>query len=279
MESARYRRGALLAGSRENDDGDGNAAAQVVKVQHQEARGPFESESSSGRCSWTCARSQAVLHSGFQRPGGRAQGRITHIASGVGCRCREKASDLLFHSVAGAAQQNGEKAVQTDQSSAGLGCYRSPSPGALSLYPPQTWCSAPLVQGTLVANFEPAASLLQRRKGLQVRVSPAPALLQVLGGPRPKAHALRRLSPTGLPHTQLESLCDFLVRFAVLFRVPSFFSNFPSPSPLFCFFQRFLVKATRLHVTSLSAMCTTRHLPLSGRDMLWKRILPVSRHF
>ena len=55
--------------------------------------------------------------------------------------------------------------------------------------------SAPLVQGTLVANFEPASGLLQRRKGLQMRVSPASAELQVLGGPHPEAHGLHRPSP------------------------------------------------------------------------------------
>ena len=42
---------------------------------------------------------------------------------------------------------------------------------------------------------------------------------------------------------------------------PHFSSNFPSPPPIFRFFQRFLVKATRLHVTPLSAMCFVRHLP------------------
>ena len=40
---------------------------------------------------------------------------------------------------------------------------------------------------------------------------------------------------------------------------PQFSSNFPSPPLTSRFFQRFLVKATRLHVTPLSAMCTTRH--------------------
>ena len=84
MESARCRRGARLDGDRENDDSDGKAAARLAMVQHQEARGPLESESSSGRCSWTCVRSQAVIHSGFQRPSGRASSRVTHIASGVG---------------------------------------------------------------------------------------------------------------------------------------------------------------------------------------------------
>ena len=54
---------------------------------------------------------------------------------------------------------------------------------------------APLVQGTLVANFDPAAGLLQRREGLQMRVSPAPTELQVLGGPHTEAHGLRRSSP------------------------------------------------------------------------------------
>ena len=38
----------------------------------------------------TCVHSQAVLHSGFQRPSGRAQGRITHTVSCVCCRCRKK---------------------------------------------------------------------------------------------------------------------------------------------------------------------------------------------
>ena len=48
---------------------------------------------------------------------------------------------------------------------------------------------------------------------------------------------------------------------------PKFPSTFPSPSPTFRFFQRFLAKATRLHVTPLSAMCPTRH-----------RILRRTRH-
>ena len=42
---------------------------------------------------------------------------------------------------------------------------------------------------------------------------------------------------------------------------PSTFPSPPSPPPIFSFFQRFLVKATRLHVTPLSAMCFVRHLP------------------
>ena len=53
---------------------------------------------------------------------------------------------------------------------------------------------------------------------------------------------------------------------------PQFSSNFPSPPLTSRFFQRFLVKATRLHVTPLSAMCSTRHLPHTGRDTLWKMI-------
>ena len=40
---------------------------------------------------------------------------------------------------------------------------------------------------------------------------------------------------------------------------PQFSTKFPSPSPTFRFFQLFLAKATRLHVTPLSAMCPTRH--------------------
>ena len=51
-----------------------------------------------------------------------------------------------------------------------------------------------------------------------------------------------------------------------------FSSNFSSPPPIFSFFQRFLVKATRLHVTPLSAMCFVRHLPHIWRDTLWKCI-------
>ena len=56
-----------------------------------------------------------------------------------------RVSDLLLHSVAGAAQQMGEKSLQNNQSSADLSCYPSPSPGVLSLYQSQAWCSAPLV--------------------------------------------------------------------------------------------------------------------------------------
>ena len=55
--------------------------------------------------------------------------------------------------------------------------------------------------------------------------------------------------------------------FSLLFPLPFSFSSFfpqfarifPSPSPTFRFFSRFLVKATRLHVTPLSAMCPTKH--------------------
>ena len=45
----------------------------------------------------------------------------------------KKAWDLLLHSVAGAAQQMGEKSLQNNPSSADLSCYPSPSPGVLSL--------------------------------------------------------------------------------------------------------------------------------------------------
>ena len=51
------------------------------------------------------------------------------------------------------------------------------------------------------------------------------------------------------------------------FFFPQFSSNFPSPSPTFRFSSRFWVKATRLHVTPLSTMCSTRH-----------RILRRTRH-
>ena len=37
------------------------------------------------------------------------------------------------------------------------------------------------------------------------------------------------------------------------------FRTFPSPSLILCDFPRFLVKATRLHVSPLPAMCPTRH--------------------
>ena len=59
--------------------------------------------------------------------------------------------------------------------------------------------------------------------------------------------------------------CYFCPTFPSLF-FSSFLLHFPSCFPFFlqCFLfspQRFLVKATRLHVTPLSAMCFVRHLP------------------
>ena len=54
-----------------------------------------------------------------------------------------------------------KKPSRVYQISADLNCYPSPSPSVLSLYPSQAWCSAPLVQGALVANIERAAGLLQ----------------------------------------------------------------------------------------------------------------------
>ena len=42
---------------------------------------------------------------------------------------------------------------------------------------------------------------------------------------------------------------------------PQFSSIFPSPPLIFSFFQRFLVKATRLSVTSWPTLCPARHLP------------------
>ena len=49
---------------------------------------------------------------------------------------------------------------------------------------------------------------------------------------------------------------------------PQFSSNFHSPPLILRVFHRFLVKATRLHVTPLSAMCFVRHLPHTRRDTL-----------
>ena len=77
---------------------------------------------------------------------------------------------------------------------------------------------------------------------------------------------------------------SFLLLFLLSFSLfPQFFNNFPSPSPIFLFsllfqpnilfptpFHRFLVKATRLFVTSLPALCRTRHLT--------HRILRRTRH-
>ena len=53
---------------------------------------------------------------------------------------------------------------------------------------------------------------------------------------------------------------------------PQFSSNFPSAPPIFHFFQYFLAKATCLSVTPSPTLCTTRHLPHTGRDTLWRMI-------
>ena len=68
---------------------------------------------------------------------------------------------------------------------ADLTCCPSPSPCVLSLYPSQAWCSAPLLQGALLANIESAAGLLQRRKGPQSASISSTAKLQALGGTHP----------------------------------------------------------------------------------------------
>ena len=109
--------------------------------------------------------------------------------------------------------------------------------------------------------------------------------------PRRLRHRVTGLRPSGLPNLPFSLVLSFppfssasppfslfsptftlfsLSLFPSLFFhfFPQFSSNFPSPPLTSSFFQRFLVKATRLHVTPLSAMCPTRHLPHTGRDML-----------
>ena len=104
-------------------------------------------------------------------------------------------------------------------------------------------------------------------------------------------HRVTGLRPSGLPNLPFSLVLSFppssslhlpFLFFSQMFSLfslfphpfsffiffPQFSSNFPSPPLTSRFFQRFLVKATRLHVTPLSAMCPTRHLPHTGRDML-----------
>ena len=71
--------------------------------------------------------------------------------------------------------------------------------------------------------------------------------------------------PLFLLFSTLFTLFPLPVSFFTFFQ---FSRNVPSPPLFFCVFPRFLVKATRLHVTPLPAMCPTRHLPHTGSGML-----------
>ena len=48
------------------------------------------------------------------------------------------------------------------------------------------------------------------------------------------------------------------------------FQHFSFTSSNFQLFPAFFGQSDRLHVTPVSAMCPTRHLPHTGRDTLWK---------
>ena len=75
-------------------------------------------------------------------------------------------------------------------------------------------------------------------------------------GKIPTTFAVSCNRPTALWASQPSLLCFLFPSLLLKKKVLSTFSNnFPSPPLIFRFFQRFLLQATRLHVTTLSAMC------------------------
>ena len=113
------------------------------------------------------------------------------------------------------------------------------------------------VDGTWQAKFQ------RRLRYLVTRLRPNLPFSLVL--PFPPLSSTSPIFPTLSPIFSLFTLFSLPFFFFLFF--PHFSSTFPSPSPTFSFFPAFLAKVTRLHVTPLSAMCSTRH-----------RILRRTRH-
>ena len=119
------------------------------------------------------------------------------------------------------------------------------------------------VDGTWQAKFQ--RRLRHRVTGLRLSGLPNLPFSLVLSFPPFSSNSLSFLffSPIFLLFTLFPSSLLFFSPF-----FPQFSSNFPSAPPIFHFFQYFLAKATCLSVTPSPTLCTTRHLPHTGRDML-----------